>query len=90
MDDAPEPVNFCRYCLGAVAYPRTAYCCDEHARATRRQEARAAGRFRRWCDRQRRMRRQLALSHERWRDVAMGRDANAQLGLIFGGKAPEL
>lgn len=69
--------------MSKVAAPRRSFCSDGCSRAFARQEQRAAGRWARWLAKSRRAKQQIRLSEHRWRKVAMDREAEAQIALIF-------
>jgi hypothetical protein len=77
-------VKRCPYCLAPHERPSPAvYCCEEHSRAAANVAARSEGRYRRAQQRRAREAGQAELEAQRWRDVAMGRNADERLGEIF-------
>jgi hypothetical protein len=86
LDEAPPAVGakLCPYCLCWHDRPGNAvYCCRGHAIASAAQQARAAGRLRTVFRRQTLSAQGRTERRQRWRDVAMGRDVDENLGRIF-------
>jgi hypothetical protein len=76
----------CGYCGAPLEGRRTVACCDQHARKLAYARRATGEWFKRWAERIRRAAEGERVRKDRWRDVAMGRNAEEQLHLIFNRK----